>query len=91
MASIPKDPFLRGMFYAYEDMDCANTGGTFWIVYAAGADGTIGDWKPGLVGGKSAPAYNPSNGLTSNGDIWKAHLLKTSYLHQRIGLFDTFF
>ncbi|MFH1741296.1 MAG: prepilin-type N-terminal cleavage/methylation domain-containing protein [bacterium] len=90
MASIPADPFAKGVFYGYEDRDCANTTGSHWLVYAAGPDGDLGDWYDG----RHAQAYNPSNGLTSNGDIWRAVRLRGGdhqNMWDEIGLFDTFF
>ena len=76
MGSIPTDPFANGMFYGYEDRDCANGEGknNHWLMFAAGPDGDHGDWID-----RNAEAYNPSNGVTSNGDIWRAHVFKDSY------------
>ena len=90
MGSIPQDPFGKGLFYGYEDRDCSNTNGSHWLIFAAGPDGDHGDW----LSGRSAKAYQPSNGLTSNGDIWRAVRLRGG-AHQdmwnEIGLFDVFF
>lgn len=91
MSSIPKDPFGGGLFYGYEDRECANSElGSHWLMFAAGPDGDHGDW----LDNRKAKAYNPTNGTTSNGDIWKAHPLKmggSSQFMQEIGLFDTYF
>ena len=90
MSSIPVDPFAKGIFYGYEDRDCANTNGSHWLMFAAGPDGDFGDWYTN----RRADAYNPTNGITSNGDIWRAVQLRGGE-HQNmwaeIGLFDTFF
>ncbi|MFH1743727.1 MAG: type II secretion system protein [bacterium] len=75
IGSIPKDPFGGGLFYGYEDRECANTSlCTHWLMFAAGPDGDHGDWID-----RHAEAYNPSNGLTSNGDIWRAHVIRDDY------------
>ncbi|RJP30564.1 MAG: prepilin-type N-terminal cleavage/methylation domain-containing protein [Candidatus Omnitrophota bacterium] len=66
ISSIPIDPFGKGCFYAYEDRDCSNTGGTWGILAAAGPDSDNGDWHPN----NHAIGYNTSNGLASNGDLW---------------------
>jgi len=90
MNSIPVDPFAKGVFYGYEDRDCANTNGSHWLIYAAGPDGDYGDW----LDNRQAKAYNPSNGIISNGDIWKAMQLRGGEhqdLWSEIGLFDTYF
>ncbi|MFH1741297.1 MAG: prepilin-type N-terminal cleavage/methylation domain-containing protein [bacterium] len=90
MNSIPVDPFARGVFYGYEDRDCANTIGSHWLVFAAGPDGDFGDW----VDNRKAKPYIPSNGITSNGDIWRAVPLRGGEhqnLWAEIGLFDTYF
>ena len=90
MSSIPTDPFASGVFYGYEDRDCANTTGSHWLMYAAAPDRDLGDW----YNNRHAVPYNPSNGLNSNGDIWKAVRLRGGD-HQdmwsEIGLFDTYF
>lgn len=75
ISSIPVDPFGGGLFYGYEDRECANSPKcTHWIIFAAGPDGDHGDWLD-----RTAEAYNPSNGLTSNGDVWRAHVFKDTY------------
>lgn len=75
IGSIPTDPFAKGMFYGYEDRECANSNlCTHWLMFAAGPDGDHGDWID-----RTAEAYNPSNGLVSNGDIWRAHVFKNTY------------
>ena len=90
MGSIPLDPFGKGLFYGYEDRDCSNTTGSHWLMFATGPDGDHGDWFKN----RKATAYQPSNGLTSNGDIWRAvHLRgggRVDYWSE-IGLFDVFF
>lgn len=90
MSSIPTDPFAKGMFYGYEDRDCSNTVGSHWLMFAAGPDGDHGDWYTN----RHADAYQPSNGLVSNGDIWRAVRLRGSAnqdLWKEIGIFDVFF
>lgn len=91
ISSIPKDPFGGGMFYGYEDRECANSNlGSHWLIFAAGPDGDFGDW---LTNRRATP-YQPSNGVASNGDIWRALPLKqggNSQFLQEIGFFDTFF
>jgi len=75
MSSIPQDPFGGGLYYGYEDRDCANgTHCPHWLVFAAGPDCDHGDWID-----RKAEAYNPSNGLVSNGDIWRAHVFYDTY------------
>jgi prepilin-type N-terminal cleavage/methylation domain-containing protein len=75
MSSTPQDPFGGGLFYGYEDRDCSNgTHCPHWLIFAAGPDTDHGDWID-----RTAEAYNPSNGLTSNGDIWRAHVFKDTY------------
>lgn len=90
MSSIPKDPFGGGMFYGYEDRDCSNSPrGSHWLMFAAGPDHDYGDWHTSRV----AFPYDPSNGLVSNGDIWRAKKLSgsTNPRWEEIGLFDTYF
>lgn len=75
ISSIPQDPFGGGLFYGYEDRECANTTkSTHWLIFAAGPDSDHGDWID-----RTAEPYNPSNGTTSNGDIWRAHVFKDTY------------
>lgn len=66
LSSIPTDPFGKGLFYSYEDWGCANKGGIFGLLACAGPDGDSGDWHPD----QGSRAYQPSNGLASNGDMW---------------------
>jgi prepilin-type N-terminal cleavage/methylation domain-containing protein len=90
ISSIPKDPFGGGCFYGYEDRDCANSPqGSHWLMFAAGPDHDYGDW----LDGRQAKPYSPTNGLVSNGDVWKAMNLKSSVndRFEEIGLFDTYF
>lgn len=68
ISSIPVDPFAGGCFYAYEDRDCSNKGGTWGVLSAAGPDHDNGDWHPDNM----AISYTPSNGVVSNGDLWYA-------------------
>ena len=84
IGTIPTDPFANGMFYGYEDRDCANGKGLHWLIFAAGPDRDHGDWID-----RNAEAYNPSNGLTSNGDVWRAHVLKgqtDTFLKEFLGI-----
>ncbi len=90
ISSIPKDPFGGGMFYGYEDRDCSNSPqGSHWLMFAAGPDADYGDWNTS----RTAIPYNPSNGVVSNGDVWKAVKLSgsTNPRWDEIGLFDTYF
>lgn len=87
IGSIPEDPFVNGLFYGYEDRDCANTTGYHWLMFAAGPDGDEGDW----VTNRKAIAYHPSNGTVSNGDIWKAVKLRENLFLSEIGLYNTYF
>ena len=90
IGSIPVDPFGKGVFYGYEDRDCSNTNGSHWLVFAAGPDGDYGDWNDS----RKAWPFHPSNGLVSNGDIWRAERLRGGAhqnLWEEIGLFDTYF
>ncbi|MDX9753030.1 MAG: prepilin-type N-terminal cleavage/methylation domain-containing protein [bacterium] len=75
IGAIPVDPFAGGLFYGYEDRDCANGSHCpHWLIFAAGPDHDHGDWID-----RNAEAYNPTNGLTSNGDIWRAHVFQDTY------------
>ncbi len=72
ISGIPVDPFAAGMFYGYEDHKCSNVSsgemtGYYWMIFAAGPDGSHGDW---------GSPYNPSNGASSKGDIWRAQVLR---------------
>jgi prepilin-type N-terminal cleavage/methylation domain-containing protein len=68
MSSIPVDPFANGLFYAYGTSDCPNMpAGSMWVFMATGPDGDELDVNFG--GGRSI-AYRPSNGVSSDGDIW---------------------
>ena len=74
MSSIPQDPFGGGRFYGYEDRDCANGRGVHWFLFAGGPDGDTCDWID-----RNAEPYNSTNGLTSNGDIWRAFVIKDTF------------
>lgn len=75
LGSIPTDPFANGMFYGYEDRGCANNPSCpHWLVFAAGPDGDHGDWID-----RDAEPYNPSNGVVSNGDVWRLHVFQPTY------------
>ncbi len=77
ISSIPQDPFGGGLFYGYEDRDCANGSHCpHWLMFAAGPDGDHGDWID-----RTAEAYNPTNGLASNGDVWRMHIFKPTYFN----------
>ena len=76
IGGIPQDPFTKGMFYGYEDRDCANSPrGTHYLIFAAGPDGDYGDW----LTGRRAIAYNSTNGIVSNGDVWRSRKLRDNY------------
>jgi prepilin-type N-terminal cleavage/methylation domain-containing protein len=69
MSSIPTDPFANGLFYSYEDYGCSNTPGSEWgLLAAAGPDNDSGDWHRS----QGPTPYAPSNGVSSNGDLWYA-------------------
>ena len=79
---------MKGLFYGYEDRDCANSElGTHWLMFAAGPDGDHGDW----LDNRNAKPYMPSNAVQSNGDIWKALPLRGNRFWEEIGLYDTYF
>ncbi len=75
ISSIPKDPFANGLFYGYEDRGCSNAPnwGTHYLFFACGPDGDTFDWYTD----RQATPYKASNGLASNGDIWKSRKLGT--------------
>lgn len=81
---IPVDPFANGLFYGFTDGGCSNLksgphAGLYWVFYAAGPDKDVADWiisAAARFDDKGGAAYNPSNGLHSNGDIWKVHKLR---------------
>ncbi len=79
ISGMPLDPFGGGLFYGYEDRSCANNveKRQHWFVFAAGPDGDHGDWYDS--GSRNAEAYNPTNGLSSDGDIWRAYVFRPSY------------
>lgn len=62
-ALIPTDPFG---FCSYEDYGCANGDGYWSLLAACGPDADSGDWHRS----QGPAAYHPTNGVTSNGDIW---------------------
>ncbi len=72
ISSIPQDPFAKGMFYGYEDRDCSNTVGSHYLIFAAGPDGDYGDWYTD----RHATPYKTSNGIVSNGDVWRSRKLR---------------
>lgn len=75
LGSIPTDPFANGMFYGYEDRNCANGNNCpHWLIFAAGPDGDHGDWID-----RTAEPYNPSNGVVSSGDVWRMHVFQPTY------------
>ena len=74
IGGIPVDPFGKGCFYGYVDRDCSNSPrGTWYMIFAAGPDGVYyGDWGST----QRVIPYNASNGLASNGDIWRSRKLR---------------
>ena len=71
--SIPVDVFTKGLFYGYEDRGCSNAPiGTHYLFFACGPDGDTFDWYIG----RHATPYVSSNGLTSNGDVWRSRKLR---------------
>ena len=93
ISSIPIDPFGGGMFYGFEDRDCPNgPTASHWLMFAAGPDYDFGDWAGdnNAMNRKSVP-YRPSNGVTSNGDIWICFPINKVQMATEIGLYDTFF
>lgn len=75
ISSIPTDPFGDGLFYSYEDWGCANADGAWALLSAFGPDGDNGDWHRS---GSGPDAYHPTNGVSSNGDIWYAWSIRKS-------------
>ncbi len=73
MGSIPTEPFSRGMFYGFDDINCSNGIGMVYFMTASGPDKDIGEWR-GPTG--MAVLYEPSNGLNSDGDITRCRILK---------------
>ncbi len=73
ISSIPTDPFGKGCFYGYVDRHCSNSPlGTWYMMFAAGPDGVYyGDW----ASTQRVIPYQGSNGLASNGDIWRSRKL----------------
>ncbi len=76
IGTIPEDPFGKGLFYGYEDKDCANTNGSHYFMFATGPDGQTGNW---------GVPYNSSNGLNSIGDIWRSRPLKGDHYQEATG------
>jgi prepilin-type N-terminal cleavage/methylation domain-containing protein len=75
LGGIPVDPFASGLFYEYGTSHCPNSPlGAYWVFIAAGPDRDLDDVRWLVSQGQSVP-YSPSNGTTSNGDIWKSHRL----------------
>lgn len=73
IGSIPVDPFTNGLFYGYEDRGCANAPiGTHYLFFACGPDKDTFDWYSNRI----ATPYHPSNGLASDGDIWRSRKLR---------------
>ncbi|MBN2327977.1 MAG: prepilin-type N-terminal cleavage/methylation domain-containing protein [Candidatus Omnitrophica bacterium] len=73
ISSIPKDPFANGLFYGYEDRGCSNAPiGTHYLFFACGPDGDTFDWYIG----RHATPYKASNGVVSNGDLWRSRFLR---------------
>jgi len=68
IGSIPYDPFAKDLYYGYEDKPCANNGGSHYFIFAAGPDGDHSEYW--------GPPYNGSNGLVSDGSIWRSRVLK---------------
>ena len=66
-ASVPLDPFGKGIFYGYGDLNCSNTKGLEYIMFSAGPDADVADGRTN---------YHASNGLVSNGDIWRGRTLR---------------
>lgn len=88
ISSIPQDPFAKGIFYGFEDRDCPNgPTASHWLIFAAGPDGDLGDW----YNNRKAIPYRPSNGVSSNGDIWICYPIKRDQMEAEIGWYDTFF
>lgn len=75
MSSIPEDPFTPHLFYTYGTSHCPNSPlGAYWCFIACGPDKDESDVRWLVSQGRSVP-YAPSNGLISDGDIWKAYRL----------------
>ncbi len=73
---IPTDPFVEGVHYWYGTSHCPNGSlGAYWVFVAASPDRDYNDVAWTIPQGASTP-YIASNGLYSNGDIWKSHPLK---------------
>lgn len=100
--TIPLDPFIKPYTvfnsnfnpgeYAFDDSHCANSElGAFWVFWAAGPDGDRNDM---CFGGCKSKPYHPSNGLSSDGDIWKAYRLRDHpgrNLPDLVGIENSFF
>lgn len=101
LTSVPKDPFNKKIAafpsgivgdYHYGDSHCPNSSlGAFWVFWAGGPDGDAGDM---CWGGCRSKPYHPSNGLVSDGDIWKAYRLRDHAdrnLPDLVGMDNSFF
>ncbi len=76
ITGIPVDPFTPHLFYTYGTSHCPNSPlGAYWCFIACGPDGDESDVCWLISQGHSVP-YAPSNGVVSNGDVWKAYRLK---------------
>jgi len=79
LTSVPKDGFTKYMPYGYNTR--ARLNGTpfvgYNIIFSAGPDRIGGDWYPGLDPQQPMGIpYDPSNGTKSQGDIWRALVIK---------------
>lgn len=76
ISSIPTDPFVSGVFYWYGTSHCPNGSlGAYWVFVASSPDRDYDDVAWTISAGRSIP-YITTNGLISNGDIWKSYRLK---------------
>ena len=88
MGSIPTDVFANGLYYSYEDCGCSNTpNGVFGLLAAAGPDADSGDWHPD----QRSIAYDASNGVGSNGDLWYVWKFRKSTNTQGEKFYEQYF
>ncbi|MFH1739547.1 MAG: type II secretion system protein [bacterium] len=73
IGAIPVDPFAKGAFYAYDDINCSNGMGKIYFIISPGPDADAGEY---FDFGGLALVFDPSNGLMSNGDIVRCRKIK---------------
>ena len=92
LTSIPIDPFSKVIPYGFDTRETPASSGliAYFATFSGGPDKNEGDWNRTAGGNTTGMGiwYDPTNGTTSRGDIWRAIPVRDSTLLKKEYPFD---